>query len=44
VLDEHKEIIEAFEERDADRVEKLVERHIRSGWAFISNKVAGKAV
>ncbi|UOD34205.1 GntR family transcriptional regulator [Deferribacteraceae bacterium V6Fe1] len=44
VIDEHKEIIEAFEERDADRVEKLVERHIKSGWTFILNKVSGKAV
>ncbi|MBZ4642502.1 MAG: hypothetical protein PWQ25_1479 [Deferribacteres bacterium] len=44
VIEEHKEIIEAFEERDADRVEKLVEKHIKNGWNFILNKVSGKVV
>jgi len=44
VIDEHKEIIEAFENRDADRVEQLVEKHIKNGWTFILNKVSGKSV
>jgi DNA-binding GntR family transcriptional regulator len=44
VIEEHKEIIDAFEERDADRVEKLVEKHIKNGWNFILNKVSGKVV
>lgn len=44
VIEEHREIIKAFEERDVDSVEKLVERHIKNGWNFISSKVSNKAI
>ncbi|MGA1862925.1 GntR family transcriptional regulator [Deferribacter thermophilus] len=42
VLNEHKEIIEAFKEKDALKVEKLVEKHIQNGWNFIRSKVSKK--
>ncbi|KAA0256931.1 GntR family transcriptional regulator [Deferribacter autotrophicus] len=42
VIEEHKEIVEAFEKRDVNLVEKLVERHIQNGWKFIKSKVAKK--
>jgi len=42
VLEEHVQIVEAFEERDAEKVEKLVEKHIKNGWNFISQKVSEK--
>lgn len=42
VIEEHKEILKAFREKDADLVEKLVEKHIQNGWNFIRSKVSKK--
>ncbi|HAL86168.1 MAG TPA: GntR family transcriptional regulator [Deferribacteraceae bacterium] len=39
VAKEHQSIIEALELRDKDRVEKLVETHIRNGWEFIKSRL-----
>jgi DNA-binding GntR family transcriptional regulator len=39
VAKEHASIIEAFENRDREKVEKLVETHNRNGWEFIRAKV-----
>jgi DNA-binding GntR family transcriptional regulator len=39
VAKEHHDIIEAMEKRDADSVEKLVEKHIRNGWEFIKSRM-----
>lgn len=43
VLKEHAQIVEAFEKRDAEKVEELVEKHIKNGWNFILQKVSEKA-
>lgn len=42
VLDEHQQIIEAFEQRDADKVEILVDRHVHNGWNFIRSRIEQK--
>lgn len=42
VIEEHNEIIEAFESGNEEKVEKLVEKHIVNGWNFIHGKVSSK--
>lgn len=39
VAEEHQNIISAFESRDKDMAEKLVENHIRNGWEFIRSRM-----
>ncbi|MCX8085253.1 MAG: GntR family transcriptional regulator [Calditerrivibrio sp.] len=39
VLEEHNSIIEAFQKRDQDEVERLVEVHVRNGWQFIRSRM-----
>jgi DNA-binding GntR family transcriptional regulator len=40
VTEEHEMLIEAFEEQDEDKVEKIVEMHNSNGWKFIKERVA----
>lgn len=42
VIEEHDEIIEAFESRNEEKVEKLVEKHITNGWNFIHDRVSSR--
>lgn len=35
VRDEHGELLEAFEKKDEDAVERVVEKHVYNGWQFI---------
>ena len=42
VIEEHEDIIQAFQKRDEALVEKLVEKHIQNGWKFIKSKVSQK--
>jgi len=39
VLEEHANIIDAFVKRDADRVEQLVDLHVKNGWQFIISRM-----
>lgn len=38
---EHKRIIEAFKDRDPEKVEKAVRNHIESGWHYLRAKIQG---
>lgn len=38
---EHKRIIEAFKDRDPEKVEKAVRNHIESGWQYLRAKIQG---
>jgi DNA-binding GntR family transcriptional regulator len=39
VIEEHKNIIEAFEKRDPDKVEQYVDCHVKNGWQFIRSRM-----
>lgn len=39
VLEEHKNIIDAFVNRDAEKVEQLVDIHVKNGWQFIKSRM-----
>jgi DNA-binding GntR family transcriptional regulator len=39
VVEEHEMLIDAFEEKNEDKVEKLVEMHNSNGWKFIKDRV-----
>ncbi len=39
VIEEHNNIIEAFSSRDADKVEELVDIHVKNGWQFIRSRM-----
>lgn len=39
VLEEHEMLIEAFDKKDAAKIEKLVEMHNANGWKFIKTRV-----
>ncbi|ADR19736.1 GntR family transcriptional regulator [Calditerrivibrio nitroreducens] len=39
VLEEHANIVDAFVKRDADRVEQLVDLHVKNGWQFIISRM-----
>ncbi|MEF3254369.1 MAG: GntR family transcriptional regulator [Deferribacterales bacterium] len=39
VINEHNDIIDAFASRDAERVSRLVEFHVKNGWKFIRSRI-----
>jgi len=38
VKEEHSDLLEAFEKKDAEMVEKVVEKHVYNGWQFIKKQ------
>ena len=38
VSDEHNDLLKAFEVRDPEKVEKVVEKHVYNGWQFIKEQ------
>ncbi len=44
VIEEHNEIINALEKRDAEMAENLMAKHIQNGWQFIKSRVSGEVI